>query len=284
MRCRVCLSPVKEIYRDQRIESYRCTKCGSISNKFPLSQKNQGVSKELVYDREYFLSEYKEQYGKTYVEDEGNLRALARSRLERLYQLDGKPFSGSASLMDIGAALGYFLSEARKRGFHTVEGVEISTFAAEYCRDNLQIPIFNGPLENYPLGKQFDVISLFYVLEHFPNQEEILKKIDLLLNPGGWLLLALPSFHGPLYQFRKSEWFSSHPLDHFIDYSPSSITRVLSRKGFRVEKIYSSPVKWLRFPMQINKFLPSTVKRVLSVLLQIFHFGDTMEIYARKVD
>lgn len=263
--------------------------------------RNSGVhrykkAETRTYSDSYFLEEYKNQYKKTYFEDEANLRKLAGERLDWIgAHLPFKNSEGSSPrLLEIGSASGFFLDEAKKRGF-SVQGIEISEEASQYGRSVLGLPIWTGGFLEFPEGRgrgleqisgpgtgqgldTWDVIVSFFTLEHIPDLEGIWKKLDRLSHSGTILVLALPSFFGPTFQTDPKAWFETHPPDHFFDYDPGSLKKVLNWIGFEMK---------LRKPLSFHPGrdkgwkgkLPLTGYRWIS---QLICYGDTFQILAQK--
>ena len=157
------------------------------------------------YSDTYFTDEYKNQYGKTYIEDEENLRSFARSRLNYISNYLPPP----ASLLEIGCACGFFLDEARKIGYD-VYGIEISEYASGFANINLKLNVLRSSFDSQGIAElqkrfriKYDIIAAFYALEHFPDQKLAFRNIASLANNGGIFTGALPSTFGPV--------FRSHP-------------------------------------------------------------------------
>jgi len=237
-------------------------------------QNEQGViyvkgTRSLDYGADYFLTEYEKQYGKTYLQDEPNLRRLAARRLEDLSRVAPPP----ASLFEIGAACGFFLDEARICGYD-VHGLEISEFASNHARSlGLDVQTASFPTAT---NKQYDVVAAFFVLEHFPDQKSAFESVSKMIRPGGIFAAALPSSHGPTLKYSPDDWIRTHPEDHFADYSPRSLAKILPLYG--MELINARPAS----------FHPSRARGILRwpPLYRLYaranSFGDTMEILARK--
>ncbi|MBL8022378.1 MAG: class I SAM-dependent methyltransferase [Leptospirales bacterium] len=227
-------------------------------------------TRSLDYGEDYFLSEYKNQYGKTYLEDEANLRRMANRRLDRI-RTYLKPQS---SVFEIGCATGFFLDEARKRGYD-VKGIEISPFASAYARDTLRLDVKTEP---FKAGKErYDAIVAFYVLEHMPDQKAAFQVITDMLNPGGIFVFALPSSNGPTFRFSPETWVKTHPRDHFADYSPASLDKILPHYSMKLRATWPAsyhPARArgiLRNPWIFRRYADFT------------SFGDTMEGVAQKL-
>ena len=232
-------------------------------------------AKMREYTENYFLEEFKNQYKKTYYEDEPNLRKLAQKRLSILMSFLNPV---GKSLLEVGCAAGFFLDEAAKLGFQ-VKGIEISQKEVEYAR-NLGHSVDGISFLEYQPKETFDVLAAFFVIEHFQDQELVLTKIRDLIKKDGYLFLALPSLYGPSYLTNPDDWFSNHPGDHFVDYSPSSLKSVLEMLGFQIcfrEPMSFHPQRdrgWRgRFP----------TKYFYRVLARWSCYGDTMQILAKKI-
>ncbi|MCB1158654.1 MAG: class I SAM-dependent methyltransferase [Leptospiraceae bacterium] len=226
------------------------------------------------YSDTYFSEEYKNQYKKTYYEDESALRKLAQRRLAILSNFinpEGK------SLLEIGCAAGFFLHEAQKTGFKTT-GIELSQTETAYAR-NLGLNIFCTSYLDFESPELYHVICAFFVLEHFDRQQEVLEKMVGSLEKGGFIFLALPSLKGPTYTTNPEEWFKTHPEDHFIDYSPDSIRKVFLAYG--MELVYKEPMSY--HPARdkgVRGMFP--LKHFYRQLAGWDCYGDTMQVLFRK--
>jgi len=113
----------------------RCRQCGL---HFLWPQPATQDTLEL-YSEHYFNSSDGLARGySTYVEQAADLRATFRQRLRYL------PKPGQRDrLLDVGAAAGYFVEQARIAGWDA-EGLEPSRWAAAYARDQLHVPVREG--------------------------------------------------------------------------------------------------------------------------------------------
>jgi SAM-dependent methyltransferase len=251
-----------------------CASCGVVFNT---------AHHPLAYDKRYFVDDYQAQYGKTYAEDAPAIRALAARRLEIIFRcMESKRSRSSLRLLDIGSALGFFLKEAMDRGIGHAEGVEISPFAAAYCRETFNIPVQEIPFEKAALDGPFDIITAWYFLEHCADPARAFEKMTSLLSPGGMVALATPSVFGPLFVFDRAEWSASHPADHRVDFSPSTIRVFLRNRGFTRIKIIPSGIHPERI-LSSHSVIFKPFAGIYTLLSNLSAFSDTLEAYALKM-
>jgi SAM-dependent methyltransferase len=240
----------------------------------------------LEYGRDYFFDLYKKQYGKTYIEDFPGLIAAGRERLNRIRALLPERSGRGERLLDIGCAYGPFLAAAKDAGFSPL-GIDPAEDAAAYVRETLKLEVRRGsfPGEGPALGgeRSFDVITLWYVIEHFRDPRRALAEIRRLLKPGGVLAFSTPSLSGVSGRKNRRAFLEKSPEDHWTVWDPRNCGRMLKGAGFRVRRLRVTGHHPERFPLLGRFARPGGV--VYAMLLQVsrmFRLGDTFEVYARK--
>lgn len=148
--------------------------------------------------------------------------------------------SSRGNLLDIGCGFGFFLELARKKGW-SVYGVEPCVHARSYALSRgVNADSENLFTRTYE-GKMFDVVTLFYVLEHLPDPIRYLREVNRILKPGGLLLVRLPHTT-PIVKFLQAIRMPNKLYDvpsHLSDFSPRTIALALNRTGF--DKICTFP-------------------------------------------
>lgn len=273
IKCPFCESKNIEI-KNRNAESnlYKCKKCNSLFRKYfiPISTD---------YSSKYFIEDYKNQYGKTYEEDEENLKALAKKRLKIINDI--KP---SGKILDLGSAMGFFLKEASLNGYET-EGIEISEYAANYCVNNLNLNVHNISLLDFEYKeKEYDIITAWYVLEHINDFDKLLKKILFSLKEDGILALAMPNGNGISGRYNKN-YFKIVPLDHAFEINPKALNSVLKKYSLKRMHFENQSVYYNRFCDIFNlKLLKEnkTSKKLYDFFAKKYNLGDTFEcVYKR---
>jgi SAM-dependent methyltransferase len=169
------------------------------------------------------------------------------------------------ALLDIGCGYGFFLEEARKRGWR-VYGVEPCMHARDYAvsksLDITSEDLFGCAYED----QMFDVVTLFYVLEHLRDPLRYLKEVNRILKPEGLLLVRLP-YTTPIVKLLKALGIPNNLYDvpsHLSDFSPRTIALALEKTGF--SKIHTFP-GGATHPRRFHERLISTFSGALNDIL-----------------
>jgi 2-polyprenyl-3-methyl-5-hydroxy-6-metoxy-1,4-benzoquinol methylase len=263
----------------------RCPRCGTL-------YMNRSEPPDIRYTEAYFFENYKKQYGKTYLEDFPNLTAMARQRLALIKTLAGN--RNGRRLLDIGCAYGAFVLAARDEGFDCV-GIDGGGAAVDYVRDKLKMTAFQGFFpetvqeSREQFRHKFDVITLWYVLEHFETAraadgscavKTALEKIHGLLNTGGILAFSTPNLRGISGRLSQQKFLEKSPADHWTVWSERSVKKILPRFGFTVKRIVVTGHHPERFPFCSRLTPRSFLYKAVAALSGIFRLGDTFEVYA----
>lgn len=263
-QCPICKSSKFKIISDELL---LCKVCRIIYN---------AGHTPALYSIDYFGKEYKDQYGKTYEEDFESIYAASIDRLTIIKKILGNTFS-TRSLLDIGCALGFFCKAAKDSGFGVVEGLEISEYAASYCKQKFNIPVYVTGFEEFIPSKKYDVITAWFVFEHFADPCAMFNKIYGMLDDNGLFACTLPSYFGPLFYCHRDEWVRSHPRDHRIDVAPWSIKKLLKKIGFSYVRCFPSGYHPERFGAIAQKY-----KKLYNTISNLLCFSDTILVIASK--
>jgi len=145
-----------------------------------------------------------------------------------IYKLNN---GATGSLLDIGAGTGDFLKTAQTKGWKTY-GVEPNSKARE--RAATKGVVLKVSLEEFE-DKQYDVVTLWHVLEHLPDLENQIKKIQFLVKEGGVLLIAVPNYNSFDARYYKNFWAAYDVPRHLWHFSKESMRKLIP-SNFRLEK------------------------------------------------
>ncbi len=274
--CPACGSARARVVNRQKDRTfYRCRDCGFL-------YLLPWLVPEKDYGPQYFEDEYRSQYGKTYLQDFPNIEALGARRLTVLQRLSG-PLQGRR-LLDLGCAYGPFLAAAQKKGM-VVEGADVNPQAVAWVQRELGVPAtclnlgVVGWEKNWP-ERSFDAVSLWYVIEHFPDLQTLFQGLRYLLRPQGWLLLSTPNAAGLTARFHPGRFFRESPTDHYTLWEPVTARRLLDRHDFQIRWIEPTGIHPERL---LGRPLGRWWTAGLAALQRWLRWGDTMEIYARRL-
>lgn len=219
-----------------------CYICGAKENHLI---KHEGVwdvvqcnSCSFVYVTPLPSEQYLHQHYQTYLPAGEVHIAQWRTMMVNVFQrslkaIEAKRGRNKGALLDIGCGYGSFLEIARESGWD-VYGLEPCAHARAYA-ESRSLNVASEDLFTRAYKREmFDVITLFYVLEHLPDPLKYLKEINRILKPGGLLLVRVPH-STPLVKFLEMLKIPNKIYDvpsHLSDFSPNTIALVLGRTGF----------------------------------------------------
>lgn len=275
--CPICSRRGKVVLREERRTVYRCRHCALF---YQLVFKEP----EERYQEDYFFAEYRQAYGRTYLED---FAAIEERGRDRLVHLEAVCSSGEGDvrmrLLDIGSAYGPFLKAAAERGWEAT-GCEVCPQAAEYTQKKLRLPVAVVPFEEYPEnGLKFNAVTLWYVIEHFENPAAILEKIARISASDGVLAFSTPNGSGWSARKSLSAFLKNSPEDHFTILTPRGVRKMLKRFGYRVVHVRINGIHPERiWKNRAAESISPRLYRFLSMLFRLLKWGDTFEVYAKK--
>jgi 2-polyprenyl-3-methyl-5-hydroxy-6-metoxy-1,4-benzoquinol methylase len=184
-----------------------------------------------LYTEGYF-TEYPNEL--KYLEETDQRRYQARRRLAFVGR-----HGAHGRLLEIGAASGHFLEEARAAGFEPM-GVEPDAELAARITERSGITVLGGFVESVELvPNSFDTIVAWHVLEHLFEPRFALERIIAALAPGGLLFLEVPNFASVISRRQREHWLHMDFEHHVAHYTPKALGTLLEGSGLRVESIES---------------------------------------------
>lgn len=192
-----------------------------------------------------------------------NLRRTYGRYLDRL-----APYgSRKQSLLEIGCGNGFFLEEAKARGYAEVCGVEPSSAAIASAVPGVREHIVCDMMRPGLLAAEsFDVVCLLQVFDHLPDPAGVLAEAFRVLRPGG-LVLILNHNIAALSARLMGERSPIIDLEHTYLYTPATLSRLARAQNFTVcetGSVWNSYT--LRYLARLVPF-PASIKRRLITFL-----------------
>ncbi|QYJ03925.1 class I SAM-dependent methyltransferase [Nocardioides panacisoli] len=173
------------------------------------------------------------------------------------------PGTEAPLLYDVGAGDGSYLAVARDEFGFRVGGNEIVAAAIDVARERHEVTLDLGDLGALGHDGDIDAITMWCVLAHVPDADQLLHDVRAALRPGGVLFLQTPR---RTVADRAAQWVQrasggrlSRIADrriaehHSILHTERSITAQLGRAGFT--DVRTEPVA--RYSLQSRAYLAS---------------------------
>ena len=234
--CVVCGTPAPQPqFSRNGFDLVRCTACGCLY----VGQDPAGINFNTLYGKDYYSGGHDSVF-EDYVGQQASRRAHARRKLALLRHWPPR-IARQGRLLDVGCAAGFFLAEARLH--YQVQGVELSQWSSAWAREQLQLPVFTGSLQQAALpAEHFDVITLWDVIEHVPDPVPLLTEAARVLHPRGRVVLSTGDWGSRYAQSRGADWHLMTPPWHLTMFSRTTLSLAAQRAGLRVVAFRSEGV------------------------------------------
>lgn len=161
---------------------------------------------------------------------------------QKIKQLDSLILQ-KGSLLDYGCGTGELIHQAQNHGWQ-VKGVEPNTKARNIASSKLPGQIVEST-DFLDISDQFDIITLYHVLEHIHTLNKTVAQLLSKLKPNGFMLIAVPNPISPDSQAYDNHWAGWDVPRHLYHFTYSSILEFGKRN--RLTLIQSSPLKFDSF-------------------------------------
>jgi len=179
------------------------------------------------------------------------------------------------NLLDVGCGTGEFLLTCKINGWNAV-GVEPNKKARALTEEKIETETIYSELNEID-SNQFDVITLWHVLEHVPDLTQYISKLESLLKPNGVLLIAVPNYKSFDATYYKNFWAAYDVPRHLWHFSKTSIKLLFSKSNFLLKKVV---------PMYFDSFYVSLLsekyKTGSSNFVKAFFIGLRSNLKAMK--
>ena len=220
--CPVCDGLSSSFGVKRGAEMYRCSACRSLF-VWPVPDNVLDT-----YSADYFSGGT----GHGYVDYDADKMPMIHT-FEKYLDLLAQAGTPSGRLLDVGAATGFFLDLARKRGFEPV-GIELAEAAVEKARRK-GLNVICGTLEQLPdPPESFDAITMLDVLEHLSAPQQDLARVHQLLRRDGLLVINTPDAGSWTARLLGLRWHLITPPEHLCLFTGNALVAALKKSGFEV--------------------------------------------------
>lgn len=211
-------------------ENFNIVSCNSCGFKFTNPRPDDTVLGDY-YKAEEYISHTNTKKGLV-----NKLYHLVRSRtLKKKLDLV-KSYVPRGTILDYGCGTGMFLETCKSAGWETF-GMEPDDEARKIAsKSNLNLFSDKGRINTYITDKQFDVITLWHVLEHVTDMEETLSFFKRRLTKKGILIIAVPNHVSFDARHYKEHWAAFDVPRHLHHFEKKTIKRLVEGSGFQLRE------------------------------------------------
>lgn len=196
-----------------------------------------------------------------YMGQEQIVRQLARKRLDVIDSF--QPQQGR--LVDLGCAAGFFLDEARLRGWQ-VSGTELAQEMRQYAKTKLRLRVGES-LDEFE-DSSFDVVTMWEVIEHLPDPLAYLRRLRRNIKPQGLIGISTPNAAHWQVRLNPGDWWEFKPPAHLTFFTPRTLRQLVESAGYtiirldwRVPLMPISGNKWVSFLQHLRSFAGDRIER-----------------------
>ena len=212
-------------------ESYKIFRCDTCEVLFLNSIKTDDGYYEKNYNQiDYYQTKDSKKIFMRLLEKV--LFIFSSSIKKYLIKTNLKKINKNISLLDFGCGDGEFLSSLNSNKYE-VYGHDRNSTSKELCKKR-GISIYNDGDK-----KNFDVITMWHVIEHINDPIEVLKKLNAILKDNGVIVLQTPNTHSWGFKFGASNWFHLDSPRHLFLFNKKSIDHMCKDTGFILKKVYN---------------------------------------------
>ncbi|MBI1977730.1 MAG: class I SAM-dependent methyltransferase [Candidatus Omnitrophica bacterium] len=273
------------------VKVFKCSRCGLV---FLESRGGELDPEETLYwDNE--------EQKKIYLQ-EGIRGVFVKEFEKRLNKIEALVGHKTGNLLDVGCGMGHFLEIARTRGWKA-KGLDISEAASQAAKETYSLEVRVGTLENAPFeSSEFDVITLWDVIEHIRRPIENMRAANRIIRKGGIVVLKTPDEESFFKQagrtcyklFGKRGSFLLNYVyytPHYFSYTKRTIEMLLRRSGFELLEFEQdeTPLEFAREKINVHyrkdplHHLVNTLLPIAQSIARMFGRSNKMIVYARKV-
>ena len=199
-----------------------CKKCGSRYTE--IYEVENHVAE--IYSDEYFF-EGKDGYP-NYLNEKDILYNYGNRYAKIIAQ-----HSNPGKVLDTGCAAGFILKGFVDRGWEGY-GIEPNDTMASYGRNELNLNISTGTLENYESPEKFDLINMIQVIGHFYDLDKAMLKVSGLLNKDGLVLVESWNMKSNIARLLGRHWHEYSPPSVIQWFSDETLTELFRYYGFEL--------------------------------------------------
>ena len=211
----------------------KCSKCGFLFTQNVPDETEIG----RYYETPAYISHSDTRKGLT-----NSLYHIVRKYMLKRKRLLVEKISGrtNGNLLDYGTGTGYFAQTMKEAGWH-VTAIEKSEQARKTALDNFGLQVDSEQTFSQLQSGTFHVITLWHVLEHLQNLNEMWEQLRRQLTSDGHLVVAVPNCQSSDAGYYGNMWAAYDVPRHLWHFSPETMRQFAEKHGFRLIRTLPMP-------------------------------------------
>ena len=200
-----------------------------------------------------------------------------------------KAEASGKKILDIGSGTGEFLKASESLGYNGI-GIEPSKIARKKARKNYNLNISKDTSLNQFETSEFDVITMWHVLEHVTDLNNTIKGLHKIIKKDGKLIIGVPNHNSYDAKFYGKYWAAWDVPIHLWHFTKKSMEEIMKKHDFKL--VYTKSMIFDSFYISLlseeykngtKKFIKGLMVGLISNIFGIFtNKGHSSIIYIFK--
>lgn len=228
--CTLCKNHSGKLFLEwvEGYQLFECNFCNAISPNISVDDEVKHI--ESVYGTDDYYEKIVREIHKQYQYRKNTFGKDRYTYIVERLNLNPR----KVKILDVGCGAGYFLSVLKDMGI-SHKGLEVAPHLIRYCKE-LGLNVDANSIHEEP-DEEYDVISLFDVLEHLADPIAIFKIINKKIKPGGFCIIFTPNIHSVGYELMGAKQNTLVPFEHLCFFNRNSFKYLCAQTSFLIHSL-----------------------------------------------
>jgi 2-polyprenyl-3-methyl-5-hydroxy-6-metoxy-1,4-benzoquinol methylase len=219
-------------------EEYTIVSCNSCGMKFVNPRPDASEIGKYYESSDYVSHDAGKKSGLNFL-----YKRVRNISIKNKYKLVKNTAKGK-KLLDIGCGTGEFIFFCKQHGFD-VKGIEPGEKPRSYAQTKYKLDVYGEDYLEQLTLQDFDVITLWHVLEHVHLLHERMKKIVEIMKPDGALIIAVPNSDSWDALYYGKFWAAYDLPRHLYHFSRETMQILAQKHSLKIDRT---------IPMKLDAF------------------------------